>query len=430
MEAASPLPLPFAQVQVRHGRLVIDALVVDDPTAARLAEESESPAQLVVDAIGIGARVLDREQALQHTDLVRSEFERAAQQLQGEFTERARTVADRLDQKVDEVFGAQGGVTRILERHFGDGSSVAVQHRMRKVLDEVAAQMREDLRRQLTSDSEANPIVQIQRASLKVMRDNADQQAQHLRAIAQQLEATRLEVAALKAERERLVEVAAEVERGTAKGRSYEEGVVEAIDAIARAQGDDCDAVGDLRGVGGRTGDVLVAIEGCAGPARGRIVFEAKNSQLSKRKALEELDAALETRGADYAVFVVPSEDKLPARTHPLREFNGDKMFVVFDPDEGSRLALEVAYALARARVLMARGEGEGVDVGALRAELERAQGAMEDVRRVKAQLTNATSGIEEARKILEAMAQGVRAHLAAIEALLADAAAREAGVG
>jgi len=233
-----------------------------------------------------------------------------------------------------------------------------------------------------------------------------------------------MEVAALKAEKERREDVSAEAERGTAKGRSYEEAVVEAIDALAHAQGDDCDAVGDLRGLGGRSGDVLVAIEGCSGPARGRIVFEAKNSQLSKRKALEELDAALETRGADYAVFVVPSEEKLPARTLPLREFNGDKMFVVFDPEEGSRLALEVAYALARARVLMARGEGEGIDLGTLRGELERAQGAMEDVRRVKAQLTNATTGIEEARKLLDAMAQGVRTHLAAIEELLARAAA------
>ena len=426
MEAASPLP--FAQVVVRHGRLLVDSLVVDDATAVRLASEANRPAELVADAIAIGARVLDREQTVVHADFVKAEFERAARDLKGEFTDRAKGVADRLDQKVDEVFGARGGVTQILERHFGDESSVAVQHRMRKVLDEVAAQMREDLRKQLTSDSDSNPIVQIQRASLKVMRDNADQQSQHLRAIVQQLEATRLEVAALKAERERLQEVAAEAERGTAKGRSYEEAVVEAIDAIARVQGDDCDAVGDLRGVGGRSGDVVVAVAGCAGPPRGRIVFEAKNSQLSKRKALDELDAALETRGADYAVFVVPSEEKLPARTHPLREFNGDKMFVVFDPEDGSRLALEVAYGLARARVLMARGESDGVDLGALRAEVERAQGAMEDVRRVKAQLTNATTGIEEARKILEAMAQGVRGHLAAIEGLLASAGAGDEG--
>ncbi len=179
-----------------------------------------------------------------------------------------------------------------------------------------------------------------------------------------------------------------------------------------------------MRGEGGRKGDVVVAIDACAGPARGRIVFEAKNSQLSRNRALAELDAALETRGADFAIFVVPSEDKLPARTRPLREFNGDKMFVVYDAEDDARLALEVAYALARARVLMNRGEDESVDPAAVRAEVERAIGAMEDVRRIKSQLTNASGGIEAARQILDAMANDVRSHLVAIEQLLAAAGA------
>ncbi|MEA2186269.1 MAG: hypothetical protein QOK16_1280, partial [Solirubrobacteraceae bacterium] len=139
-----------------------------------------------------------------------------------------------------------------------------------------------------------------------------------------------------------------------------------------------------------------------------------------------ELDEAMETRGADFALFVVPSEDKLPARTRPLREFNGDKMFVVYDPEADERLALEVAYALARARVLMHRGGSDAVDPAAVRAEVERAVLAMEDVRRIKTQLTNATGGIDEARKILDVMAGGVRAHLATIEGLLAVAAVPE----
>jgi hypothetical protein len=100
---------------------------------------------------------------------------------------------------------------------------------------------------------------------------------------------------------------------------------------------------------------------------------------------------------------------------------------VTFDPDDGSTLALEVAYGLARARVLMARTDDGGVDAAALQVEVERAQGAMEDVRRIKSQLTNATTGIETAREILDAMAAGVRAHLAAIEGLLAAADGLEA---
>ena len=40
-------------------------------------------------------------------------------------------------------------------------------------------------------------------------------------------------------------------------------------------------------------------------------------------------------------------------------------------------------------------------------------------MRRIKSQLTNATNGIDAARQILDAMAAGVRAHLAALDALL-----------
>jgi hypothetical protein len=127
-------------------------------------------------------------------------------------------------------------------------------------------------------------------------------------------------------------------------------------------------------------------------------------------------------RAADYAVWVVPSEDKLPARAQALREINGDKLFVVYDPDDGSRLALQVAYSLARARIVMAKGGADGLDASALRAEVERAMVAMEDVRRIKSQLTSVAGQVENVRSIVEGMAERVRAHLAQIDALLAPA--------
>ena len=94
---------------------------------------------------------------------------------------------------------------------------------------------------------------------------------------------------------------------------------------------------------------------------------------------------------------------------------------MVYDPEEGA-LALQVAYSLARARVLMARGGVDGLDAPALRAEVERALGALEDVRRIKLHLTNAAGGIESARGVLEGMVERVRAHLAAIDELVAAA--------
>jgi hypothetical protein len=417
MEAATLLP--FAQVSVRHGRLTIDALVVDDEAVVRLARDATDPTRFVLDALGVGARVLDREQTSAQTDVVKAEFER----MRSEFTERSKAVADRLDQKVDQAFApGEGHVSRVLARHFGDESSGAVQHKVRAVVTELAGQIREDVRKQFTSTGQDNPIVAIQQASLRVIRDNASQQAERLAAMDARLEAMRVQMSELKAEKEKLESVAAEVQRGTAKGRSYEESVYEALDAISQGQGDDCDAVGDTKGVGGRKGDVVIALDACAGPARGRIVIEAKNSRLSKRQALDELDEAMATRDADYAIFVVPSEDRLPARTHDLREFNGNKLFVVFDPESGARGGLEVAYKLARARVLMARGDTAGIDPAAVRSEVERAFAAMEDVRRVKSQLTQATTYIGEATKIVDTLATNVRGHLGQIDALLRPA--------
>jgi len=425
MEAATPLP--FNQVRTRGGRLLIDGLVVSDECAVRLAQEreqaGEDAARVVLDALAIGARVLDREQTGANAEFVKTEFERAARELDSEFVQRAQLVAERLDERIERVFGDDHGVlTKALERHFGDESSVAVHHRVQAVLSDVSARMREDLARQFSSDSESNPLAGFQKASLAAMRQTSDQQTGHLRLMAEKLEAMKVELTELRAERDRHAEVAAAEERGTAKGRTYEEGVLEAVRAIAAGRGDDCDGVGDQRGNSGKRGDVVVAIDACAGPARGRVVIEAKNSQLSKRRALAELDEALADRDADYAIFVVPSEGELPASTHPLREFNGDKLFVTYDPQEGTRLALEVAYGLARARVLMKRTGAGQLDPAAVRAEVERALGAMEDVRRIKSQLTSASGGIEEARRILDTMAAGVRGHLAQIDTLLADA--------
>ena len=62
----------------------------------------------------------------------------------------------------------------------------------------------------------------------------------------------------------------------------------------------------------------------------------------------------------------------------------------------------------------MAKASGDGLDTGALRAEVERALAAMDDVRRIKSQLTTAVGGIEAARRILEDMAERVRNHLVA----------------
>jgi hypothetical protein len=423
MEAAAT-PLRRPQVRTQGDRLIVDGLAIDDPVAVRLArlreQAGDDPARLVTDAVEIGARVLDREQVGAQADFVKAEFERAALQLDARFTERARAVAEHFGSKVDEVFSPESGhLTKALERHFSDGSSAAVQHRVKALVDEVMRKGREDLLRQFSAADGSNPLADFKQAAVLSLKEAREGQERNLRAMYAQLEAVKLELQGLRDEKQKQLEVGVERERGTAKGRSYEEAVFDAIDAIALAQGDDADAVGDRTGGAGKVGDVVVDIDGCRGPARGRIVFEAKDRRLSRPEALRQLDAARTARSADYAVLVVPTEEELPAKTHSLREVQGDKLFVVFDPDEGSRIALEVAYALARARILMAGGEADGVDAGAVAEAVERALASLREVQAIKQKLSGAKSGIDAAREGLESMADRVRAQLEEIDKLL-----------
>jgi hypothetical protein len=405
MEAATPFPL--SQVRVVGDTLRVDGLVVRDECAVRLVSEHDDPAKLVADAIEIGVRVLDREQAGANAEFVKAEFEKAASELNLQFTDRARVIAD--------------GMNTVITRHFGDDSSDAVQHKVRQIVRDVSTEMQKELRNELLSDGDANPLAKFHRVQLALAKQTSEAHSEQLRAVVDKLEATRLEVERLRAEKEKLEEVDAEREKGTAKGRDFEELVAEAIDALALPQGDVADAVGDHTESTGKKGDIVVSIGACEGPARGRIVFEAKNARMTRPKAFEELDGAMAERNADYGVLVVPNEDKVPAKLLALREYNGDKLIVAFDPDEGP-LALQVAYALARARVLMARGGEEGVDAAAVHDTVERALGAMEEVRRIKQQLTGAKTQIDKAGEIVDAMASRVRGHLGEIDDLLAAA--------
>jgi hypothetical protein len=424
MEAATPLRQPH--VATVGDRLTIHDLTVEDEAAARVVREREQagvgPAKTVGDAIEIGARVLDREQAAANAEYVRTEFERASRRLEAEFTEEARKVTEVFGERVDAILGPENGqLARELDKLFSDGSSSSVQNRVRELVAEALTRSRQDLMRQFTAADGSNPLSDFKAGTIRVLKQADERQQRDQHALLERMGELEKQLQALRLEKEKLEEVQAERERGTAKGRTFEEQVFEALDALAAQQGDVAEPVGDLKGATGKTGDVVVAIDAASGPARGRIVFEAKDSRLSRPKALAELDDALDQRDADFAVLVVPGAEEVPARMQSLREYNGDKLIVEFDPADFV-LGLEIGYRLARARVLMRRADGSEVDSAAVQDVVQRTLTALEDVRRVKSQLSGATTSIDRAREILDAMADQVRAHLAEVDSLVSPA--------
>ena len=416
-------PITSEQVRLLGDQLLIDGLTVDDDATIALAREREAAGesldQLVSQAIEIGARILQREQTASDTEFVKAEFERQAHEVEQQFSESALKVSEGFKEKIDATFDADAGLLpKLLDQHFGENSSSAVQNQVKALVEEMLRTHREALTKQFTADDESNPLIQFQKLTTEIIKQASDQQAKQLLEMNRTITEMQKSIAGSEAEAEGAEKLAEAEARGTAKGRSYEEQVADAIAAIAQGRGDSAEAVGEKTEGGGKKGDVVVEIEAQSGPARGRIAFEAKNSRLSRNEAIVTLDEARAQRSAGYGVLVVPSDAQAPAKFSPLEELHGNKIVVTFDPESDSTLVLETGYLLARARILMASPEGDEIDAVAVRQAASRALDLLKKVSGIKRSLTTASNQILATSESVDELAHSVREQLDEIAAL------------
>jgi hypothetical protein len=215
-------------------------------------------------------------------------------------------------------------------------------------------------------------------------------------------------------------ELEAERERGTSKGRTFEQDAFAIVEEMAEARGDAALHVGDERSAsGGKAGDIVIEIDAAAGQARGRIAIDAKDERLSKNKAWEVLNAALAERDAGFAILLVAAEEKAPSGRELLHEYEGNKMIVALDKHTLDPRPLELAYRYARCRCLMAQEKGLEVDAAGVRDAADEALSALRDAQRIRSSLTGATNSVDSARKVLDAMVARVEAALARVETLI-----------
>ncbi len=410
-------------VTLTGDELRIDGLTVDDHATVDLAREREaagaSLTELIVQAIEIGSRIIVREQTASDTEFVRAEFERQAREVEQQFTQSAEQVSTGLKERIDAAFATETGeLPKLFEQHFGANSNSAVQNQVKALVDELLRSHREALTKQFTANDESNPLAQFQQQTTGIIKQAIDVQGAQLIEMNRVIAELQKSLATADAQAEGAAALAESEAAGTRKGRNYEEQVADAIADIAHRRGDSSERVGEKIEGGGKKGDVVVEIDAQRGPARGRIAFEAKDSRLSRPDAIKTLDEARRQRSASYAVLVVPSDEKAPAKFPPLEEIHGNKILVTFDAESGSTLVLETGYALARARVLMDSPEGDEIDAVAVRQAATRALDLLKSVSGIKRALTAASGQIATTSESVESLADELRAQLEEITAL------------
>ena len=433
MEAALSFPISQPRVEVHGDRVEIDALTVDDRTLAELverrAEQGVGGEDTVRDALEIGARVLDREATGAEVDFVKREFEKLSSEVERSFADKARAVAEHMQNQFERFLGEDSGaMTKALDshseelgeliaRHFGGDRNTAVQHQLRELMSRALQESRADLLRQFSAQDGHNPLADFKSSVVRELR-TAQQKDD---AFLHRLTELSSEIQRLRDAEQSRAEIEEERERGTAKGRSFEEACFALLESMASARGDVAHHVGDERSAsGGKLGDVVVELEAAQGECRGRIALEVKDEQLSKNKAWEVLNGSLAQRDAAFAILVVGSDEKVPSGREPLHEYEGNKMIVALDRETLDPRPLELAYRYARCRCLMARERTLQVDAAGVRAATEEALSALRNAQGIRGALTGATNNVASARKTLDDMIASVEKSLERVEGLIA----------
>ncbi len=216
--------------------------------------------------------------------------------------------------------------------------------------------------------------------------------------------------------------VAAEAERGTAKGRTYEESVGMVLADISTATGDQVHPTGDETGTvpGSKVGDFIITLGDAGVPAR--IAVECKNQKLSFKKTAEQLDQAVDNRDAAVGILVFSSEAKTPARG-PLVRLGPSRYAVVYDPESADTLALKVAYQLARTDLIAAASaDGESqIDPELLAQKVQEARTLLDQVSQIKRGISTARNGLDKAESSLLSMKENLLRTLDELEAAMSS---------
>ncbi len=427
MEASEKPQLPLdgidqAAVRAIGDRLVIERLEMTDERAARVvrerAEGGQAPGETVTKAIEIGTRVLDTEETAVNVDYVRRELEVGLGQLDEKLSGTLAGSAEAVAEQLADAFG-------------GDDS---VQAQIREIVAANTRDQMEAIVRTLTAEDNTNPLVNVQKQLGKAMIESEERHRVEVEGLREghnkaaltmqkQMGELRETIARLLEREDADQRVAAEAERGTAKGFTFEERVHGAIERIASARGDCASHTGGEGAEGGgKKGDTLVELGAADGPSLGRIVFEAKDKKLSKNSAWAELNAGMAARAAAFGVLVVAGEERIPSGREQLTEYEGSKLIVAVDRDEPDSLVLEVAYRLAAARVAMARDRELEVDAVAVRDITAEAITLLNQAQAIRSALTGIKTSSDKARGNLDAMVASLQEKLDRIDSLVAEA--------
>jgi hypothetical protein len=400
-------------VDVAGDRIVINSLELVEPQLARFVEHTPETERsgLMERALRIGLLTLCNQGVSLSADVVRSEFERLTERMEGTH----RRAAEALATTLREHFADDSGrLPRTLERFLGDSGSL--RQMTTDLFDEnrresAMGRLNELLGKYFDGDgSRLAQLLDPTRAGspLHQFRTEVSDEFRRLSERITELEA---------GSRARAEERA----KGTAKGGDFEEALDERLGELAHGAGDMLERTGTESGdaLRSKKGDFVVCID----PSRTRgvdlrIVIEAKDRTVPMRRFATELADARENRRAAVSLAVF-TPAAAPSGVAPLALI-GDDVFCVYDPESEDAVALEAAYRLARALALAGlRDASVQLDAPAVQTALADIIRQVGEVQGMKVRLTSISGAADLVSRALDGMRLNILRSVKDVEAQL-----------
>jgi len=408
------------KVRIQEDKLVIENLIIDDPEVVEyvsaIAHDME---KVVVEALRLGVRSLRIAQTIGDVEMVKREFESMISGISTNVDKVLREAKEALGKRLSEFTSEElqkslrdhrGEVQLELVRLFGPESAVSVQKQVDKMLEAQGKSYTQALTQVLAeTDNPDNPFFKLR----KELKDKADEAVKEVRLLRDKVLETVGEARGIALERE----------KGTAKGRTYQEYIFERVEGIARVFGDTAEYVADQLGEKGksRVGDVLITLNpNDTGNATIRTVIEAKNQRTTVPAILKELDEAMENRLAVSAIAVFSKTEYVPSGLRSWRDYPGCKYICVLTEDESDPFALEFSYRCARVDALRSvEIVGPTIDFVAVQNILKQVRARLNEFVQMRTKLTGAQSAIGDVQTLIDNHQKAMRSDLDEIDRLL-----------
>lgn len=372
-------------ITVTTEKIIVSNLVlVDEDLAAYLGEFPEDErADAVRRALKIGLVALKGTSAVEKADYVEKEFGK----LSGKLNKRIDDFITAIEKQLDQVFGEEAGVLKkVLDTYLGAGGKLedlfdpemknSAISKISFIFDQHFKGRDSVLYTLLDHTNPESPVAQLKN----------DLVENYLKEIRNRIVGEEF------AEEER--------EKGTAKGRTYQEIIFEKVNESCIPFQDIPRYVADVTGSLPRSkvGDIVVDVNPAyTGGAPLRIVVEAKDrAGYSIDKICGELQDAKQNRDASVAIAVFTS-DTCPGGCYPLQQYGCDKIVTHYDIDEDDALALSLAYRLTRIEALRKlRGISPQMDIPQMRTLIGQCIEKLKAINAIKAKITRLSNEVSQ----------------------------------